>query len=61
LHLQQTRSPAHALGNGFRQSRHFLVLGSDVVGVSISVCIVMRRHAASPLVGAECRSAIRSL
>jgi hypothetical protein len=46
LHLRQTRSPAHALGNGFRHSRHFLILGSDVVRVSMSVCIVMRRYAA---------------
>jgi hypothetical protein len=46
LHLRQTRSPAHALGNGFRHSRHFLILGSDVVRFSMSVCIVMRRCAA---------------
>jgi hypothetical protein len=61
LHLRQTRSPAHALGNGFRHSRHFLILGSDVVRVSMSVCIVMRRCAAVPLLGAECRSATRSI
>jgi hypothetical protein len=46
LHLRQTRSPAHALGNGFRHSRHFLILGSDVVRVSMSVCIGVRRYAA---------------
>jgi hypothetical protein len=61
LHLRQTRSPAHALGNGFRHSRHFLILGSDVVRVSMPVCIVMRRYAAFPPLGAERRSAIRSL
>jgi hypothetical protein len=53
LHLRQTRSPAHALGNGFRHSRHFLILGSDAVGVSMSVCIVMRCYAAFPPLGAE--------
>jgi hypothetical protein len=61
LHLRQTRSPAHALGNGFRHSRHFLILGSDVVRVSMSMCIVMRRYAAFPLLGAERRSATRSI
>jgi hypothetical protein len=61
LHLRQTRSPAHALGNGFRHSRHFLILGSDVVRVSMSVCIVMRRYVAFPLAGAERRSATCSI
>src|SRR5262245_16224495 len=61
LHLRQTRSPAHALGNGFRHSRHFLVLvlllRSDALRVSMSACIVMCRYAAFPLLQAERRSA----
>lgn len=28
LHFRHTRSPAHALGNGSRQIRHFLILCS---------------------------------
>jgi hypothetical protein len=58
LHLRQTRSPAHALGNGFRHSRHFLILGSDVLRVSMLVCIVMRRYAAFPLLGVERRDTL---
>jgi len=29
LHLRHTRSPAHALGKGSRQSRHFLIFCSE--------------------------------
>jgi hypothetical protein len=61
LHLRQTRSPAHALGNGFRHSRHFLILGSDVIRVSMSVCIVNASPHGFPLIGAERRSTTRSI
>ena len=46
LHLRHTRSPAHALGKGSRQSRHFLTFCSALRRASLSASHVSAQPSA---------------
>ena len=53
LQRRQTRSPAHALGNGDRQIRHFLIFSSTVRSSS---CVDCRRMTSGSLSSSNTKS-----